>query len=94
MRQLTTEEEHDMAKWLKDNPSIYNKKLDSYRQTDMKKRLWIKKAKEFPNVDIEYLMSWYKSMRTHFRKLSRLPPGSGAKELTKGMKGNTTNFVG
>ncbi len=30
IRQLTAEEEDDMAEWLKDNPCIYNKKLDSY----------------------------------------------------------------
>ncbi len=45
MRQLTAEEEDDMAEWLKDNPCVYNKKLDSYCKTDMKKRLWIEKAK-------------------------------------------------
>ncbi len=38
MRQLTAEEEDDMAEWLKDKPCIYNKKLDSYRQTDTKKK--------------------------------------------------------
>ncbi len=64
MRQLTAEEEDNMAEWLKDNSCIYNKKLDSYCQTDMKKRLWIEKAKDFPNIDVEYLTSWYKSMRT------------------------------
>ncbi len=56
MRQLTAEDEDDMAEWLKDNPCIYNK-LDSYCQTDMKKRLWIENAKKFANVDVEYLMS-------------------------------------
>ncbi len=55
VRQLTAEEEDNMAEWLKDNPSIYNKKLDSYCQTDMKKRLWIEKAQEFPNVDGKYV---------------------------------------
>ncbi len=83
MRQLTAEEEDDMAEWLKDNPCIYNKKLDSYRQIDMKKRLWIEKAQEFPNFVVEYLMSWYKSTRTRFGKLSRLPTGSGAQKLTQ-----------
>ncbi len=83
MRQLTAEEEDNMAEWLKDNPCIYNKKLDSYLQTGMTKRLWIEKAKDFPNVDVEYLMSWYKSMRTRFGKLSRLPTGSGAQDLTE-----------
>ncbi len=48
MRQLAAEEEDDMAEWLKDNPCIYKKKLDSYHQTDMKKRLCIEKTKEFP----------------------------------------------
>ncbi len=37
-------------------------------------RLWIDKAQQLPNIDVEYLMSWYKSMRTRFGKLSRLPP--------------------
>ncbi len=53
--------------------------LDSYRQTDIKKRLWIEKAQEFPNVDVEYLMSWYKSMKTCFGKLSKLPTVSSAR---------------
>ncbi len=67
-----------MAEWLKDNPFIYNKKPDSYHQTD-RKRLWIEKAQEFPNIGVVYLMSWYKSMRTRFWKLSRLPTGPCAK---------------
>ncbi len=37
-RQLTMEEEDDMAEWLKMNPCLYNNKLDTYRNTDMKKR--------------------------------------------------------
>ncbi len=81
-----------MAKWLKDNPCIYNRKLDSYHQTDMKKRLWIDKAKEFPNVDVEYLMSWYKSMRTRLGKLSRLPSRSGAQDLTERDEGILCKF--
>ncbi len=85
VRQLTAEEEDDMAEWLEDNPCIYNKKLDSYRQTDMKKRQWIEKAIEYPNVDVEYLMSWYRSMRTHFGKLSKLPTGSDLTERDEGI---------
>ncbi len=92
MRQLTAEEEDDMAEWLKDNPCIYNKKLDLYRQTDMKKRLWIEKTQEFPNIDVEYLMSSYKSMRTHFGKLSRLPTGSGAQDMTQMDEGILCKF--
>ncbi len=67
--------------------------LDSYHQTELK-RLWIEKTQEFPNVDVEYRMSWYKSMTTHFGKLSRLPTGSGAQELTERDEGIFPNLVG
>ncbi len=39
LRQLTVEEEDDMAEWLKMNPCLYNKNLETYRNTDLKKRL-------------------------------------------------------
>ncbi len=82
-RQLTVEEEDNMAEWLKMNPCLYNKKLETYRNTDMKKRLWQDKTAELSNCDVEYLLSWYKSMRTRYGKLSKLPTGSGAQELTE-----------
>ncbi len=66
MRQPTHEEEDDMAKWLKSNPCLYNKKLEDYRKTDVKQRLWEDKAAEFPNVDVTYLLGWYKAIRTRF----------------------------
>ncbi len=81
-RQLTVEEEDNMAEWLKMNPCLYNKKLEIYRNTDIK-RLWEDKAAEFSNVDVEYLLNWYKSMRTRYGKLSKLPTRSGAQELTE-----------
>ncbi len=71
-----------MAKWLKSNPSVYNKRLEDYRKTDMKQRLWEGAAAEFPNVDVAYLLGLYKSIRTCFGKLSKIPSGSGAQELT------------
>ncbi len=37
-------------------------------------------------------MSCYKSMRTHFGKLSRLPTGSGAQELTERDNGILCKF--
>ncbi len=55
MRQLTAEEEDDIAEWLTDNPCIYKKKLELYCQNDMKKRLWIEKAHELANIDVEYI---------------------------------------
>ncbi len=57
--------------------------LDLYHQTDMKKSLWIEKAEEFSFVDVECLMSWYKSMRTRFGKLSRLMKGYSANSVGK-----------
>ncbi len=85
LRQRTHEEEDDMVEWLKSNPCLYNKKLEDYRKTDMKQRLWEGKAAEFPNVDVAYLLGWYKSIRTHFGKLSKIPSGSGVQELTDEM---------
>ncbi len=49
-----------MAEWLKMNPCLYNKKFETYKNTDMKKRPSEDKAAEFSNVDVEYLLSWYK----------------------------------
>ncbi len=45
-----------MAEWLKSNLCLYNKKLESYRESDMTKRLWEEKAPEFVNVDVDYLL--------------------------------------
>ncbi len=80
-----------MAAWLKDNSCIYNKIMYSYHQTDMK-RLWIEKAEEFANIVVKYLMNWYKSMRTCFGKLSRLPTGSGTQEMTQKDEGIRRKF--
>ncbi len=58
LRQLTHEEEKDMAEWLKSNLCLYNKKLESYRKSDTKKRLWEEKAAEFPNDHINLVVLW------------------------------------
>ncbi len=93
LRQLTVEEEDDMAEWLKMNPCLYNKKLKTYRNTDMKKRLWEEKAAEFSNVGVEYLLDWYKSTRARYGKLSKLPTGSGVQELTEQDAGILRKFA-
>ncbi len=59
----------------------------------MKKRPWEDKAAEFSNVNVEYLLSWYKSMRTRYGKLAKLPTGSGAQELTKRDAGILRKFA-
>ncbi len=82
-----------MAEWLKSNPCHYNKKLKDYRKTDMKQRLWEDKAVEFPYVDVAYLLGWYKSIRTCFSKLSKIPSESGAQELTDRDASILTKFV-
>ncbi len=64
LRQLTHEEGDDMAEWLKSNPCLYNKKLEAYRKFDMEKHIWEEKVVEYANVDVDYLLGWYKSIRT------------------------------
>ncbi len=81
-----------MAEWLKSNLCLYNKKLESYRKADMKKRLWEEKAAEFTNYDVDYLLRWYKSIRTHFGKLSKIPSGSGAQQFTDRYAGILSKF--
>ncbi len=38
----------------------------------MKKHLWEEKAAAFANVDVDYLLGRYKSIRTRFGKLSKI----------------------
>ncbi len=47
---------------------------------------------EYANVDVDYLLGWYKSIRTHFSKLSNIPSGSGAQELTDQDAGILSKF--
>ncbi len=48
LRQLTLEEEDDMAEWLQSNPCMYKKKMESYRKADMKKHLQVDKSASLP----------------------------------------------
>ncbi len=58
----------------------------------MKKRLWEERAAEFANVDVDYLLGWYKSIRTRFGTLSKIPSGSGAQDLTDRDSGILSKF--
>ena len=69
---LTAEEEEDVAEWVRDNKCFYNKKLELYCHTEKKRALWEVKASELGGgIDVGYLISWYKSMRTRYGKLSK-----------------------
>ncbi len=92
LRQLTHEEQEDMAEWLQANPCLYNKKLETYRKTDMKKHLSEEKVAEFHNADVDYLLGWCKSIRTPFGKLSKIPSGSRAQEITDRDAGILSQF--
>ncbi len=52
----------------------------------------MKRQEEFPNIDVEYLMSSYKSMKTHFGKLARLITGSGGQDQTERGEGILLRF--
>ena len=83
-RVLTAEEEEDVAEWVRDNESIYNKKMELYRNSEKKRALWESKAAELGGgIDVSYLISWYKSMRTRFGKLSKRPSGSSSEVPTE-----------
>ncbi len=40
------------------------------------------KVAKFTNIDVDYLLGWYKSIRTCFGKLSKISSESGAQDLT------------
>ncbi len=50
-------------------------------------------AAEFTNVDVDYLLSWYKSIRTRFGKMSKIPSGSGTQDLTDRDAGILSKFA-
>ncbi len=51
------------------------------------------KAAEFTNIDVDYILGWYKSIKTRFGKLSKIPSGSGAEDLTDQDAGTLSKFA-
>ncbi|XP_041354914.1 uncharacterized protein LOC121372581 [Gigantopelta aegis] len=67
---LTTEEEESMVEWLEAYPILYNKKLQAYKDTAKKERLWMEKATEM-GKSVLVLKTWYTSLRSRFGRLKK-----------------------
>ncbi len=78
---LTAEQEDDIVKWLKGNPCLFNKKLNDYRNTELKSLLWNLKGEEL-QVEAALLKTWFESMRTRFGKLTKTQSFDDAAENT------------
>lgn len=79
---LTDEEEEVMALWIRENECLYNKKLNAYKDTQKKNKLWDEQAKEM-NKDMDMLQIWYRSLRTRYGRLLKKTSGDGAAEFTE-----------
>ncbi|XP_071177478.1 uncharacterized protein [Mytilus edulis] len=79
---FSPEEEQSMIEWLEANPVLYNKKLNLYKDTAKKEKLWRDKAVEM-GKSVDVLKIWYSSLRSRYGKLKKLRSGSGDGELTE-----------
>ena len=61
---LTETQKEEVVDWLKDNPSIYSKRLTDYKDAQKKEKLWEDKAAVM-GVEVAALKTFYKSNRTH-----------------------------
>ena len=79
-RAMSKEEQDELCDWVQNHPQLYNKKLDSYRDSAANARLWAEKAKEM-GYDVELLVQWYRSTRTAYSRLRKKQ--SGAHDFTE-----------
>ena len=79
---LTPEQEEEMVEWLSEHPVLWNKKMKDYKDTQMKEALWIEQAGKM-DKDVNELKVWYKSLRTRFGRLKKMPSGSGTQEFSE-----------
>ncbi|XP_063961842.1 uncharacterized protein LOC135155717 [Lytechinus pictus] len=80
---LSEEEMVEVAEFLKENDSLYNKSRDLWRDTQARARLWDQQGQAMDKTGLE-LQQWYESLRTKLGRLKKKAQksGSGAEVLT------------
>lgn len=73
---LTEAQKEEVIDWLKDNPSIYSKRMTDYKDSQNKEKLWEDKAADM-GVEVAALKTFYKSNRTQISRLKRTVGKSG-----------------
>ena len=73
---LTEAQKEEVIDWLKDNPSIYSKRMTDYKDSQNKEKLWEDKAADM-GVEVAALKTFYKSNRTQMSRLKKTVGKSG-----------------
>ena len=73
---LTETQKEEVIDWLRDNPSIYSKRMTDYKDLPNKEKLWEDKAADM-GVEAAALKTFYKSNRTQMSRLKRPVGKSG-----------------
>ena len=73
---LTEAQKEEIIDWLKDNPSIYSKRMSNYKDCVTKDKLWEDKAVDM-GVEVAALKTFYKSNRTQMSRLKKTVGRSG-----------------
>jgi len=89
---LTDAQKEEVIDWLKDNPSIYAKRLTDYKDSQKKEKLWEDKAADM-GVEVADLKTFYKSNRTKMTRIKRTVGKSGDGAETVEDLSATDNWV-
>ncbi|XP_078595928.1 uncharacterized protein LOC144873000 [Branchiostoma floridae x Branchiostoma japonicum] len=79
---LDVQTEMALVEWIRENEIIWNRKLISFKRTDLKDALWNDKAKELDKTGI-YLRGWWRSIKDIFTRLHKKKSGDAARKLTE-----------